>query len=198
MNSLLNTLGATVVGSMILLMVFGALMNMQTLNYNMQQQVILSGIAENLLSGRTIAGVSYSGLDSYLSKVGAGVSASTDPIIEAYSSNFKFRGKLSPYSGISIIQIISKNPVNGIYPLYVYVDDMVNPVSGPFWLADPLNINYYDVNNSEIYSPNSNHNAIRSCKFTFNFTFETLRPDIDKRLVRYPTVVWKYFKNLYL
>ncbi|MCF7793379.1 MAG: hypothetical protein K9N09_06470 [Candidatus Cloacimonetes bacterium] len=198
MNALLDTLGASVTGGLILLMVFGAIMNMQALSYNMQQQMILSELAENLLSGRIIGGISYSGLESYLSKVGAGVPSGIDPIIEATSSSFKFRGQLTTTSSVSTFYILTETAVNSSYPLYVYINDMSNPVLGPFWMATPLNITYYDVNNTAIASPGSNLNSIRSAKFDFNFSFETYRSDIDKRLVRYPTVIWKYFKNLYL
>jgi hypothetical protein len=179
-------------------MVFGAIVNMQVLSYNMQQQMILGEMAENLLSGRTIAGVSYSGLESYLSKVGAGVPSGTDPIIEASTNAFKFRGQLTTSANVSTFYILTKSPVNSVYPLYVYIDNMSTPVYGPFWMASPLNITYYDINNSVIASPNTNHSAIRSARFEFNFTFETFRSDIDKRLIRYPVVIWKYFKNLYL
>jgi len=198
MNFFLDTIGATFAGGLILLMIFGAIMNMQALSYNMQQQVILSSIAENLLSGRTISGITYSGLESYLSKVGAGVPAAIDPIIDASSNGFKFRGQQTTISAISTFYIVSETQVGNAYPLYVYLNDMNNPIAGPFWLADPLNITYYDVNNSVIANPNSNHSSIRSARFEFNFTFDTYRDDIDKRLIRYPTVIWKYFKNLYL
>jgi hypothetical protein len=198
MQSFLNTIGATVIGGMVLLMIFGSIINMQALSHNMQQQMILGKIAEDLLTGRTIGSTTYAGLESYLSRVGAGVPSTFDPIIEASSNSFKFRGRLTIFSAVSTIHVVSQTAVNGAFPLYVYIDDMNNAVLGPFWLADPLSITYYDVDNNVIANPNSNISSIRSAKFVFNFTMETYRPDIDKRLVRYPTVVWKYFKNLYL
>ncbi|MDO9577096.1 MAG: hypothetical protein Q7J16_04355 [Candidatus Cloacimonadales bacterium] len=198
MNALFDTLGATITGGLILLMIFSAITNMQVLSYNMQQQVILNKISEDLISGRTVNNVDYPGLGYYLSKVGAGVPAATDPIMVAISNSFQFRGQLTPSSSTSIFLITSEAQVNGVYPLYVYLDNMSQPILGPFWLADSLEIAYYDENNTAISNPDSNHDDIRSAKFAFNFTFESYRPDIDKRLVRYPAVIWKYFKNLYL
>ena len=198
MNALFDTLGATITGGLILLMMFSAIINMQVLSYNMQQQVILNKIAEDLISGKTINNVSFSGLGYYLSKVGAGVPAAIDPIMVATSNSFKFRGQLNPLSSIRIFHITSGAQVGNTYPLYVYLDNMSQALIGPFWLADSLEITYYDETNTEITNPDSNHGVIRSAKFTFNFTFESFRPDIDKRLVRYPAVIWKYFKNLYL
>ena len=196
MNAIFDALGATIAGGLILLMIFSAMTNIQVISLNMQQQSILNKMSEDLLSGRTVNNIDYPGLGFYLSKVGAGVSSNS--ILEALSNSFKFQGQLSPFSGISTFQIKSGTAVNGVFPLYVYVNNMSTPVLGPFWLAESLNITYYDVNNTEIVNPNSNRSAIRSARFYFNFTMTTTRPDIDKRLVRYPMVYWKYFKNLYL
>ena len=199
MNALLDALGATFTGGLILLMIFSAVTNMQVLSYNMHMQTILNQIAEDLISGKTINNISFSGLGYYLSKVGAGVPSGSNPIITARSNSFKFRGKLTPTtSSISIFHITSEDAVNGVYPLYVYLSNMSQPILGPFWLADSLEITYFDETNTEITNPNSNHGDIRSARIYFNFTFETKRDDIDKRLVRYPIVIWKYFKNLYL
>lgn len=196
MNALLDTLGATVAGGLILLMIFSSITNMQVMSFNMQQQAILNKISEDLISGRSVNNIDYPGLGFYLSKVGAGVPA--NPIVEAVSNSFKFQGKLTPFAGISTFHITSGAAVNGVYPLYIYVDNMSTPVQGPFWMADSLNITYYDEFNVEIADPNNHRTDIRSAMFSFNFTLTTFRPDIDKRLVRYPMVYWKYFKNLYL
>ena len=199
MNALLDALGATFTGGLILLMIFSAVTNMQVLSYNMHMQTILNQIAEDLISGKTINNISFSGLGYYLSKVGAGVPSGSNPIITARSNSFKFRGKLTPTtSSISIFHITSEDAVNGVYPFYVYLNDMNNPILGPFWLAEPLTIYYYNENNTFMLFPNVFKNYIRSARIYFNFTFETKREDIDKRLVRYPIVIWKYFKNLYL
>ncbi|MFC1898059.1 hypothetical protein ACFLYJ_00645 [Candidatus Cloacimonadota bacterium] len=198
MNALLDALGATFTGGLILLMIFSAVTNMQILSYNMQQQTILNQIAEDLISGKTINNISFSGLGYYLSKVGAGVPSGTDPIMVATSNSFKYRGRLTPSSPTNVFLISSEAAVNGAYPFYVYLQNMSTPVLGPFWLADSLEITYYDETNTEIVNPDSNHGDIRSARFAFNFTLESFREDIDKRLVRYPAVIWKYFKNLYL
>ena len=75
---------------------------------------------------------------------------------------------------------------------------MSNPVFGPFWLADSLEITYIDRNNNIVNNPDSNHDLIRSVEVSLTFFYDTYQPDIDKRLVRHNIVFWKYFKNLYL
>ena len=198
MSSLLDVLGATVAGSMVLLMIFTALFNMQVISYNTQLQISLSKMSEDLITGRKAGGIDQPGLESILSKVGAGVPTGTDPIIEATSSSFKFLGQTSLTSSISTFYFVQENSTSNGFPLYVYQNDMSTPISGPFWMADSLAITYLDANNNIITSPNTNHNLIRSVAVNITFFYNTYQPDIDKRLLRHTIVFWKYFKNLYL
>ena len=149
MASILDVIGAAIVGSLVLLMMFTALFNMQVINYNTQIQVNLSQMSEDLITGRTVGSVNYLGLETYLSKVGAGVPETTDPIIEATSNSFKFLGKVNSTSSISTFYIVQEDSTSNGYPLYVYQDDMTtgNQILGPFWLAVPLEITYYDIDN---------------------------------------------------
>ena len=201
MASILDVIGAAIVGSLVLLMMFTSLFNMQVINYNTQIQTNLSQMSEDLITGRTVGNVNYLGLETYLSKVGAGVPETTDPIIEATSYSFKFLGKVNSTSSIySTFHFVQESLTSDGYPLYVYQDDMSsgNHILGPFWLADSLDITYYDMNNLKIISPDSNHDSIRSAKVSLSFFYNTHRPDIDKKLLRHNIVLWKYFKNLYL
>ena len=201
MASLLDVIGAAIVGSMVLLMMFTSLFNMQVINYNTQVQTNLSQMSEDLITGRTVGSVNYLGLETYLSKVGAGVPNTLDPILEATSISFKFLGKESSTSSIhSTFYIVQEDSTSNGYPLFVYQDDMTtgNQILGPFWLADPLAITYYDSNDHIVPTPDSNHDLIRSAKVDLMFFFNTHQPDIDKKLLRHNIVLWKYFKNLYL
>jgi len=180
MSSILDVLGAMITGSIILLMMFSALFNIQVISYNTQLQISLSQMSEDLITGRKIGNDHYLGLESFLSRVGAGVPDSL-AIIEATSTSFKFLGRSNTSSAISS-------------PLYVYKDDMVNHISGPFWLADPLSLTYYDENEN----PTLNIADIRSIKVDITFLYNTYRSDIDKKLIKHNIVFWKYFKNLYL
>ena len=198
MASLLDVIGATIVGSMVLLLMFSALFNIQAINYNTNIQTNLSQMSEDLITGRTIGSTNYLGLETYLSKVGAGVAETTDPIIESTSNSFKFLGQINPTSSISTFYFVQETLTSDGFPLYVYQNDMSNPTFGPFWLADSLEINYFDVNDNIIASPNSNHGLIRSVEINFTFFYNTYQPDVDKRLIRHTIVLWKYFKNLYL
>ena len=200
MASLLDVIGAAIVGSLVLLMMFTALFNMQVINYNTQIQSNLSQMAEDLITGRTVGTANYLGLETYLSKVGAGVPETTDPITEATSISFKFLGKVNSTSSISTFYLIQEALTGNGYPLYVYQDDMStgNHILGPFWLADSLEISYYDVSNNLISSPDSNRDLIRSAEINLLFFHNTHIPDIDKRSISHNIVLWKYFKNLYL
>ncbi|MDP8202212.1 MAG: hypothetical protein P9M11_08730 [Candidatus Tenebribacter burtonii] len=190
MSSILDVLGAMITGSIILLMMFSALFNIQVISYNTQLQISLSQMSEDLITGRKIGNDHYLGLESFLSRVGAGVPDSL-AIIEATSTSFKFLGRSNTSSAISTYYFVQKAASS---PLYVYKDDMVNHISGPFWLADPLSLTYYDENEN----PTLNIADIRSIKVDITFLYNTYRSDIDKKLIKHNIVFWKYFKNLYL
>ena len=198
MASLLDVLGATIAGSLVLLMIFTSLFNIQVISYNTQLQIGLTKMSEDLITGRRVGGIDQPGIESILSKVGAGVSTSTDPIIEATSSSFKFLGQSSPTSVISTFYFVQESETSDGFPLYVYQNDMSNPFLGPFWMADTLEITYNDMNNNVVNNPDSNHDMIRSIEVNLTFFYNTYRPDIDKKLIRHNVVFWKYFKNLYL
>ena len=198
MSSILDVIGATIAGSVVLLMIFTALFNIQVISYNTQLQISLSQMSEDLITGRNVGGIDQPGLETLLSKVGAGVPSATDPIIEATSNSFKFLGRTNLTSSISTFHFVQESQTSNGFPLYVYQNDMSNPISGPFWMADSLLISYYDVNNSIISSPGSNHGLIRSVEVNLTFFYNTYQPDIDKRFIKHNIVFWKYFKNLYL
>ena len=198
MSSLLDVLGATVVGSMVLLMIFTSLFNMQVISYNTQLQIGLTKMSEDLITGRKTGSIDQPGIESILSKVGAGVSTSTDPIIEATSLSFKFLGQINPTSSVSTFYFVQESGTSEGFPLYVYQNDMSNPIIGPFWMADTLEITYIDMNNNVVNTPDSNHDIIRAIEVNLTFFYDTYQSDIDKRLVRHNIVFWKYFKNLYL
>lgn len=198
MSSLLDVIGATISGSLVLLMIFSSLLNVQVISYNTQLQISLTQTSEDMITGRRVGNTNRPGIDSYLSKVGAGVPEITDPIIEATSISFKFLGQTNPTSSISTFHFVQENVTSDGFPLYVYLDDMSNPVSGPFWMSDSLSIQYYDVGNNLITSPDSNHDLIRSIEVKVTFYYDTYQSDIDKRFIKHTIVFWKYFKNLYL
>lgn len=196
MASLLDVIGAAIVGSLVLLMMFSSLFNMQVINYNTQIQSNLSQMSEDLITGRSVGSTNYLGLETYLSKVGAGVPETTDPIIEATSNSFEFLGKVNSTSSISTFHFVQEALTSDGYPLYVYQDG--SQILGPFWLADSLDITYYDVSNNLVSSPDSNHGSIRSVEVSLSFFYSTHQPEIDKRSLTHNIVLWKYFKNLYL
>lgn len=198
MSSILDVIGSVLIGGLILLTIFNALSNVQVFSYNTQLQISLNKMSEDLITGRKVNGEDYPGLTRYLSKVGAGVPTGTTAILEATSNSFRFFGQMSVSSSIRMIYIVQESQTSEGYPIYVYNSDMSTSELGPFWLADSLNLTYYDVNNTIITLPNSNRDLIRSIKVDLIFFYDTLHPDIDKRIIRHRIVFWRYFKNLYL
>ena len=200
MSSLIDVLGATVAGSLVLLMIFGALSNMQVISYNTQLQISLTEMAEDMITGRKLGTEDQLGLESILSYVGSGVITGQASILEATSNSFKFVGKTNPNSPLRTFYLVQEDQTSDGFPLYVYQDVMTpnNHILGPFWLADSLAIKYYDVSSTLIVDPSINYDLIRSIEVNLTFFYDTHRPDIDKRLLKHNIVFWKYFKNLYL
>ena len=201
MSSLLDVLGATIAGSLVLLMIFGALSNMQVISYNTQLQISLTEMAEDMITGRKLGDEDQLGLESILSYVGAGVITGQASVLEATSNSFKFVGKTNPNSPLRTFYLVQEEDSTSFgFPLYVYQDVMTpnNHILGPFWLAEPMSMKYYDVNSTLIVDPSINYDLIRSIEVNLTFFYDTHQPDIDKRLLRHSIVFWKYFKNRYL
>ena len=171
MYSILNIIGSALISGLILLTIFSSLSNVQVFSYNTQLQISLNKMSEDLITGRKVNGIDYPGLTRYLSKVGAGVPTGTSAILEATSNSFRFLGQMSVSSSINTIYIVQESQTSKGYPIYVYNNDMTTSELGPFWLADSLNLTYYDVNNAIITSPNSNRDLIRSIKVDLIFSW---------------------------
>ncbi len=195
MGSLLDALGAVVIGGLFLIAMFNALSNVQAVGYNTNMQTTLNEISERVISGtidddtgETIPGIS----NGYLSKVGAGIDSLA--VLLATDSTFQFRIKDSVSASIDIILIYKENDSlkltrNGSMEF------------GPFELSqnsNNLKFTYYDVNENEITSPQDSLSYIRSVRIDIEFFANTYRGDIDKRAINNKIVLWQYFKNLYL
>ena len=195
MGSLLDALGAVVIGGLFLVAMFNALSNVQAVGYNTNIQTTLNEISERVISGtidddtgETIPGIS----NGYLSKVGAGIDSLA--VLLATDSTFQFRIKDSVSASIDTILIYKENDSlklmrNGSMEF------------GPFELSqnsDNLKFTYYDVNENEITSTQDSLSYIRSVRIDIEFFANTYRGDSDKRVINNKIVLWQYFKNLYL
>lgn len=179
--SLLDAIGATIIGGMLLLTMINAIHHTQAIGINIEMHVNLFDISDNTVSI----------IESYLSKVGFGVD--TTAIIAATPDSFQFRAKMSlddyTFSTLSVVQ--GDNTDKG-YPLQIKRDGVT--VLGPFYLSDSLRFTYYDAD-GDTTSVLAN---IRSVKSEMEFFYEAFRGDLDKRQLKHRITFWKYFKNLYL
>lgn len=198
MGSLLDALGAVVIGGLFLVAMFNALSNVQAVGYNTNIQTTLNEISERVISGtidddtgEIIPGIS----NGYLSKVGAGIDSLA--VLLATDSTFQFRIKDSVSASIDEILIYKENDSlklmrNGSMEF------------GPFELSQNFNslkFTYYDEENDSISFPiatQSSRDDIRSVRIDIEFFANTYRGDIDKRSINNKIVLWQYFKNLYL
>lgn len=183
MGSMLDVLGALVVSGMILVSIFTAMFNVNFLGHDLNMEYTLIKDSERLITG----------IDSlYLAKVGSGMGTSTG-ILEATPTKFRFEYKVSPQSTITEeICIIQEAQTENGFPFKIYRNN--NTELGPFWLADSLKLTYY----SKSGNVTTFIDSIRSIEVKMNFTYDYLSSGLRGRNIRYETVFWRYFKNLYL
>ena len=163
MGVLLDTIGSLVIGSAFLLVMLKALFTLTSSAHNINMEYSLQHFSEEVI---TI-------IDSlYLEKAGTGVPASSDIVLNATSRNFRFRGKmngdLSPIDTVEIIQTMANQDTVDRYgyPLRIYRNGTLE--AGPFWLADTLEITYFDQNNDTTFSAGS----VFSLSMEFTLTYD--------------------------
>lgn len=182
MVSLLEAIGATIIGGIFILTMITSIINIQAVGVNTSQQIGLVKISEDVVSV----------IESYLSVVGAGVADSA--IISTQDTLFTYSYADSVGGSRHIVNIEQEN-INGEKQLSVYVDGSVTPALGPFELSDfGIQFTYYDVDDI----PNPADSLVRYVQMIMEFEYDTYRDDIDKRFIRHRIQIWKYFKNLYL
>jgi len=183
MSSLLDTLGALVLGSLFILTVYNATFNVQATAYDSRQQITLTKVTEEVVDALD---------DHYLNQVGAGVA--NNQIIIAEPSRFKFRGIFpDDTSEIVSVEIVAGEFVDEKgYPLRVYRDDILE--MGPFWLAESLKLTYYDRNEEET----TDRTQIHSVKVEMEMFYDSFSQESGSSVLKNKIVFWEYFKNLYL
>ena len=182
MVSLLDVLGATVIGAILILSMINAQYNIQAMSLDIRMYVNLFDISDNTVSV----------LESYLSKVGFGVD--TTAIIAAAPDSFEFRAKFSladsTFSTLSVVQ--GDSIADKGYPFQLKRNGVTE--LGPFYLSNSLRFTYYDAdgNTTSVLA------NIRSVKSEMEFFYASLRGGINIRKYKHRITFWKYFKNLYL
>lgn len=184
MGSMLDAIGALVVGGMVLISIFTAMFNVNSLGHDLNMEYALMKNAERVVAG----------IDSvYLSKVGLYLGEGTHAIVKADSNEFEFIYKVSPASvnEDSILFFCGDSTENG-FPFEIKRNS--NTELGPFWLVEKAKFDYYDKYDNITASLDS----ISSIQVDMNFTYDFYSSGSSGANVRYKTIFWKCFKNLYL
>jgi len=183
MGSMLDAIGALVIGGMILISIFNTMFNVNFLGYDLNMEFQLMKTSEQIVAG----------IDTlYLAKVGSGMGTSTG-IKVATPINFKYQYKATPQATVADeINIVQEAKATNGYPLKVYRNGKLE--LGPFWLADSLKFIYY----SKSGNVTTNVDSVRSVRVRMNFTYDYLSSGQGGRKIRYDTTFWRYFENLYL
>lgn len=183
MGSLLDAVGALVIGGMFLVTMFTAQFNVRSIGSDSNMELTLIEMSEKVVDN----------VNSYLSKVGLGV-VGTDKISVASPNSFEFKGKdniLDPTYTILVVQEAYDDAEKG-YPFKIYRNGSLE--LGPFYLADSLRITYYDIDEVITYTREN----IRSIKVEMEFTYDIYSSGVRNKKIRNKITFWKYFDNLYI
>ena len=190
MGSLLDAIGALSIGGLLLITMFNALFNVQSMGFNADMYTTLNKISEDatyVISAR------------YLSILGAGVSTSA-AIDSAKTDVFQFKGILDGSVRTICMKTLTHDPDKG-YPLIVNVDGSLE--FGPFYIDEDAIFTFLDDSNSAISFvggavPAVSLPDIRAVEVDLTFFKEDIYQDDDKPDLFYKMVFWKYFKNMYI
>ena len=181
--SLIDVLGATIIGAILLLSMLSATYHVQAMSLNIRMYVNLFDISDNTISI----------VEAYLSKVGFGLPAGTTAILAATPDSVLFRAKLSlldsTYTTLSLVQ--GDSIADKGYPFQLKRNGVRE--LGPFYLSDKMILTYYDENVDATTDPPD----IRSVKCEMEFFYKT-SGKFDTKQYKNRITFWKYFKNLYL
>ncbi|MBN2460341.1 MAG: hypothetical protein JXB60_01940 [Candidatus Cloacimonetes bacterium] len=195
MTSLLDAIGALIIGGLLLLTMINAVFNVHARAVDIEQQIVLAEVSENIV--RIIS--------EYLSLAGAG--AGGQMLNNTGKNRLMFSASDSTYTGMQKQYDIIQGPAiyKKGYPLEVYINS--NKVLGPFYLTDSLRITYFNEANQIINLTNNlipveNLDDIRYIRMEMEFFYDAFAPDSlagpDRKDPKNRVVLWHYFFNLYL
>lgn len=195
MGAMLDVIGATIAGGVLILFILNSMFTIQALAFN-------TNMASNLID---ITETVSSNLSTILDLVGSDIDSRPNAIWEADSTKFRFQAEFDVNddghltdTDITIEQITDGNSNK---QLLVYHDDDTNNILlGPFRIDnnDNLNFTYYDEFNNVIGS-GASLNDIRSVRVEIPFYDEGMNlTGSQQRDLVHNIVIWKFFKNLYL
>jgi hypothetical protein len=198
-RTLLDALGAAVVGGLIVITIITGMQNIQLYSYNTKIQATLNQTSEVVVSVLQ---------DRYLSALGVSPSSGyvpTDPtkvIKYAKKQSFRFFAEIDgKYKRVTIARG-SKDATTGWWPLTAKVGNTLD--MGAFWVEEKFIFSYLDENNNVLpFSGNklsaANIQKIRAVRVELAFVLPGMvNSDGIQLNVRNKIVFWQFFKNLYL
>lgn len=194
MAALIDAVGATIIGGLLLLVMINSMFNLQTQAINIEKLVLLAQVSENISTVIT----------DYLNMAGAGTAGE---ILGSTGLNrLKFTTRDSSYtSSLRTFDFIQQNQTDAGFPFEIHVDG--NLTAGPFMLSEPITITYFNADDNVIPFDNnvisaSNLANIRYIRMELDFFYDSFSPmqvtgpdDTDPHNT---VVIWRYFINTYL
>lgn len=189
MQSLLDIISATIIGGLLLIIMFSSIMTIQENTRVLRNEMEL---IDNLEFVSSLIG------NYYMGKIGY-ENPSTNIIQKAESNQFWFRTKLDDGDDtIYLVKIYTgyEDPDRG-YPLTIFVEN--GQLTDNIWLAEPINFSFFDNNGNELDSSvladTGGRQLIRSVQVTISVFHGVYNS--NKMYVR-ELVFQQYFPNLAL
>ncbi|GEM_PF-897154 len=198
MGSMLDVIGATIIGAVFILAMVTAVYNVQVITYNSNMMLTTTQVTDRVITA----------IDSfYVPNLGLGVT-SGDAIKEAGEHSFKFKGIIEG-SVIDTI-LIRREGTAGNYTLNIYKELPGGSLSqqlGPFNLTDSennLKFTYFKyVLSGGTYTAtpitgSADIPDIRFVQIDLDMKQNMVRNDVDARDLHNHIQTWVYFKSLYI
>jgi len=188
MQSIIDLIGATAIGGMLLITLFTSLITIQENNMTLRSEMEMV---------RQLEYVSGFINDYFLDKVGFQLPAGTEVFPKAKAKHLRVNTKLA--DGDDTIYLVrlytaAKDDDYG-YPFYIKHAGLPN--IGPIWLAEKVNFKYYDVNEVELSNAEldtaDGRARIRSVKTKLTLYYGEYN---SESMVTRTIEFWKYFPNL--
>jgi hypothetical protein len=180
LGALLDSIGAMVVGSLVLITILTSILNFQQLNYNIITITNLTDISEKI----------FKVFDQYYM-------ANVETVVGSEPSHFSYHATLEGGRKQLVEIIISDNKTGIGYPLMVKTTDILTNEekidAGSYILADYNVFTYYNRDMVEVASPDSVNNVMME----LTFLDKGWKGD-ENDMIYYYMTIWKSFKKTYL
>jgi hypothetical protein len=188
MQSLLDIIGATIIGGMLLVTMFTSLITIQ------ENNMMLKGEMQIINDLEYISNM----IDNYyMEKIGYELPGGVEAFPLAESDEINFNTKIDDGDNtIYLVKIFTGNEdADYGYPLWIQVSGGTN--IGPVWLSEPMEFRYYNVNGTELSTGALLTAAGRATIRSVEIVISVFHGEYNTDSMRARTLVFKkYFPNL--